>query len=56
MTLYEKEDDFGLDGTKVSLLWGSAGRPIACCNIRRYKIWKPNSIKDNGRGLQDEDG
>ena len=58
MTIYEKENDHGLAGTWNSLVWGSAGRPIACCNIRGYSIVKPNGpydiIKKDGRGLDDE--
>jgi hypothetical protein len=53
MTIYEKPDDFGELDTDESKVWGSAGRPIACCNIRRYKIWTPykfSSVK--GRGLE----
>ena len=40
MTIYSHPDDLGLAGTWYSLNWGSVGKPIACCNIRRYK-WKP---------------
>ena len=61
MTIYEKENDHGLAGTLNSLIWGSAGRPIACCNIRGYSIVKPNGPYDvmkkerkDGRGLEDE--
>ena len=62
MTIYEFENDHGLAGTWNSLVWGSAGRPIACCNIRGYSIIKPNGPydiikhekKDDGRGLDDE--
>jgi Cu-Zn family superoxide dismutase len=61
MTIYEKPDDFGEAGTDDSLVWGSTGRPIACCNIRRYRIWTPyrqsfSSAKGRGlEGLSEED-
>jgi hypothetical protein len=38
-------------------MWGSSGRPIACCNFRRYKIWSPYpqyAIKE-GRHLTADD-
>jgi hypothetical protein len=41
MTIYEDPDDFGTQDTDESQMWGSSGRPIACCNFRRYKIWSP---------------
>jgi hypothetical protein len=41
MTIYEKPDDFGTQNTDESIMWGSSGRPIACCNFRKYKIWSP---------------
>jgi hypothetical protein len=41
MTIYEEPDDFGTQDTDESQMWGSSGRPIACCNFRRYKIWSP---------------
>ena len=40
MTIYEKPDDLGLAGTFDSINWGSAGKPIACCNIRGYQVTK----------------
>ena len=61
MTIYEEENDHGLAGTWNSLVWGSAGKPIACCNIRGYSIIKPQphyeDIKKEekaGRGLDEE--
>ena len=41
MTIYEKPDDFGTQDTDESMMWGSSGRPIACCNIQGYRIWRP---------------
>ena len=38
MTIYELYDDFGNGGTTSSEIWGSSGRPIACCNITGYKV------------------
>jgi hypothetical protein len=63
MTIYEDENDLGLGGTFNSLIWGSAGKPIACCNIRGYSIIKPNGPYDaikkeksgGGRLLDGED-
>jgi hypothetical protein len=55
MTIYEKYDDFGEQDTDESKVWGSSGRPIACCNIRRYRMWTPykRSISaSKGRGLE----
>ena len=60
MTIYEKENDLGLAGTWNSLVWGSAGRPIACCNIHGYSIIKPHhdievaQKEEKGRGLDEE--
>ena len=59
MTIYEKENDHGLAGTWNSLVWGSAGRPIACCNIHGYSIIKPHyevmkKEEKAGRGLDEE--
>ena len=65
MTIYSHPDDLGLAGTWYSLNWGSMGKPIACCNIRRYK-WPFAVVNDvavseqkeedsKGRGLEDED-
>jgi hypothetical protein len=36
-------------------MWGSSGRPIACCNFRRYKIWSPYPFSvAKGRKLNDD--
>ena len=54
MTIYEEPDDFGTQDTDESQMWGSSGRPIACCNFRRYRIWSPypNQLVDHGRHLE----
>ena len=55
MTIYSHPDDLGLAGTWYSLNWGSMGKPIACCNIRRYK-WPFAVAKDEAVAELKEDG
>lgn len=58
MTIYEFGDDLGTGSTWASQWNGSAGKEIACCTIRRWKInWAAEAeadketFKPNGRGL-----
>lgn len=47
MVLYEDPDDFGLAGTDYSVLKGSMGCEIACCNIREFFIKEqPGEFED----------
>ena len=58
MVLYEKPDDFGMEDTFASKWWGSSCEPIACCNVRQFKVApviddSQFEMKDAGRGLQE---